>query len=415
MNSNDFGGAVIPAMAGFFLFGKQAKVQEIQQDRVQQLPMVLNIEPNSLTGVAKYLLATPLVTGVAKYMKKKEKHTMTSVELYVLRQSIAEKHIPTPTGVSKYLAKVAKAAPIRKKTSVDKYVAKQELATRSFSTLTGVAKYQAEQELLARKQAAATLIKRYLDDEEAALISAKAAADADYEASRNMGYQEDTEVEAVEVATTRVGRYLQEQAVLSKKKPAITGVGRYLAKQIALDSQKPTISGVGKYLREQSVVQSKKPVPTGVARYLSNQVNVPATAPKVILAQSGVARYLASQKVVETHKLSLSGVAKYLERQSQADKDNANLQITSNLLEYEVTQEAEKCLEGEFIPANDFSSATGVSRYLERQSDVVNVAKEITKEKITGVSRYLEKQVDSVKQTLTSAPTGVERYLLNRA
>jgi len=164
------------------------------------------------------------------------------------------------------------------------------------------------------------------------------------------------------------------------------------------------------------VVLSKKPNPTGVARYLSNQLSAPAFTPKVTLAQSGVARYLALQSVSENNKPSLSGVAKYMERQAQLDKDKVSLIGQSNLLEYEATHvEAEKCLEGEFIPANDFLSATGVSRYLEKQGDVVTVAKEVAKESITGVSRYLEKQVGSVKQSLSSAPTSVDRYLLNRA
>jgi hypothetical protein len=389
MNSNDFGGAVIPAMAGFFLFGKRAKVQEIQQNRPQQLPMVVGTDPTGLTGVARYLISTPLVTGVAKYMKKKEKQPMTSVELYVLRQSIAEKNVPVQTSVSKYLAKVTKEAPARKKTSVDKYVAKQEVAARSFSTLTGVAKYQAEQELFAKKQAATAMIKKYLDEEKTAVISAKAAAEVAYEASRNMINEGAIQIE--EPATTRVGRYLQVQAALSKKRPAVTGVGRYLAKQIALDSQKPVISGVSRYLRGQATVLSKKPNPTGVARYLSNQLSVPNTSvPKLMLPQSGVARYLASQSVTESSRPGLSGVAKYMDRQAQLDKSKASLDL-GNLLGYEAAHvDAEKCLEGEFIPANDYSA-------------------------VTGVSKYLEKQVRSVRQPLTAAPTGVDRYLLNRA
>lgn len=389
MSSNDFGGAVIPAMAGFFLFGKRAKVQETQQNKPQQLPMVLTTDPNGLTGVARYLISTPLVTGVAKYMKKKEKKPVTGVEIYVLRQSIAEKNIPAPTGVAKYLAKVAKEAPKRKKTGVDKYVAKQELGAINFSTLTGVAKYEADQELCAKKQAATTMIKKYLDEEKAAVIAAREAANVAYEASKN-GVREDM-LQAEEPAKTRVGRYLQEQAASSKKRPKVTGVARYLAKQIALDSQKPSISGVSRYLREQSVVLSKKPNPTGVARYLSKQHSAPVSAPKVTLPQSGVARYLASQSMSENNKPSLSGVAKYMERQAQLDKERARVGH-GNLLGYEEAHvEAEQCLEGEFIPANDYSTATGVSRYLERQ-------------------------VRSVKQSLTtSAPTGVDRYLLNRA
>jgi hypothetical protein len=415
MNSNDFGSAVIPAMAGFFLFGKRAKVQEIQQDRPQQLPMVVGADLTGLTGVARYLISTPLVTGVTKYMRKKEKQPLTGVELYVLRQSIAEKNAPVQTSVSKYLARVTKEAPARKKTSVDKYVAKQEVAARSFSTLTGVARYEAEQDLMAKKQAAAAMIKKYLDEQEAAVISARAEAEAAYEASRNVVNEEVTQVEEP-VATTRVGRYLQEQSALSKKRPAITGVARYLAKQIALDSQKPVISGVGRYLREQSVVLSKKPSPTGVARYLSNQLSAPVVNLKATLAQSGVARYLASQSVTESPRPNLSGVAKYMEKQAQLNMETASLVGQSNLLEYEATDvEVDKCLEGEFIPANDFSSATGVSRYLERQGDVVIVAKEMAKDSITGVSRYLEKQVGSVKQSLNATQTGVDRYLLNRA
>lgn len=72
MNQHNFGVAIVPAMAGFFLFGKRAKVREIHEVIPQQLPAVVPNVPNSLTGVAKYLLSAPLVTSVAKYMKKKK-------------------------------------------------------------------------------------------------------------------------------------------------------------------------------------------------------------------------------------------------------------------------------------------------------------------------------------------------------
>jgi hypothetical protein len=193
-----------------------------------------------------------------------------------------------------------------------------------------------------------------------------------------------------------------------------------------LDSQKPviTLSKVGKYLQEQSLAQSKKANPTGVARYLSKQqAVVKVVSPKVKFVPSGVARYLSAQAVVESNKPVVSGVAKYMEKQAQISSSNVTKLIDQRVVHAQETAnvEIETCLEGEFIPAGDFipTNATGVSKYLEKQSAaVVAVASEIAKESITGVSRYLEKQVHSVKHsivTTSSTATSVDRYLLNRA
>ena len=421
MNQQNFGGAVIPAMAGFFLFGKRAKVQEIQQEKPLQLPAVVKTESNGLTGVARYLVSTPLITSVSKYLNKKEKQPITGVAKYVLRQAIADRNAPPATGVSKYLANAAKQPPARKKSGVEKYLAKQELATQSLAALTGVARYEAEQNLAAKKKATAAMVQRYKEVDEKAAKAAREAAEAAYESSKYVQAQEGHDVVVVPAAT-RVGRYMQEQAELSKKRPKATGVSKYLARQIVLNSQKPavTISKVGKYLREQTLAQSGKPMPTGVAKYLSKQhVAAKIAIPKAKPVPSGVERYLKTQAVVDSNRPVLSGVAKYMEKQAQLEGNKPKKIEHSVVYEQELVTETATCLEGEFIPASDFipPNATGVSRYLEKQGAVVTVAKEIAQESVTGVSRYLEKQVNSVKLTLAPvcSSTGVDRYLLNKA
>ena len=404
MNQTNFGVAVIPAMAGF-LFWKQAKVQEIQEVAPKYLPAVVENQASESTGVTKYLMALPLVTSVTKYMKKQEKQPVTGVAKYVLRQTIADRNAPSPTGVTKYLASAAKQPSALRKSGVAKYLAKLELATPNLAALTGVARYEAEQDLVAKKKAMAVKIQQYKEADIASAKAVRSAAEAAYESSRlteGMHYEQAVEAPAA----TRLGRYMQEQAELQKKQPKATSVSKYINNKIVLDSQKPvvTISKVGKYLKEQELVQSKKPSLSGVAKYLAKQpIAIKPEKSKETLAQSGVARYLAGQTGAESNKPALSGVAKYMERQARLEELN---KVTLRLPDHS----AVKSLEGEFIPANSFVP-TGVSRYLERQGTVVTVAKE----SLTGVSKYLEKQVGSVKQTLRSAPTGVDRYLVNRA
>jgi hypothetical protein len=184
-------------------------------------------------------------------------------------------------------------------------------------------------------------------------------------------------------------------------------VSKYLAQQIIIDSQKPAISKVSQYLRSHKTV-SKKPQLTGVALYLSKQQSVPkvTSTPKLKLVQSGVARYVEEQGT-QTVKPSLTGVAKYME--AQANLERANTKLLVRLKE----TAAETSLEGEFIPAGDFipASPTGVSRYLEKQGAVVSVVKE----RVTSVSRYIDSQAESVKQSVTTPVSGVDRYLLKRA
>ena len=155
--------------------------------------------------------------------------------------------------------------------------------------------------------------------------------------------------------------------------------------------------------------ERQRPKPTGVAKYLSTLPTVEETPkPKETPVGSGVARYLAAQPEAGGNKTGLSGVAKYLEKQTQLEhKAMPSLPHHSGL-------QAE-ALEGEFIPANTFAP-TGVSRYLERQGTVVNTVAAGTAGSATGVSRYLNKIAGSTtSQSKTSATTGVDRYLVNRA
>jgi hypothetical protein len=397
MNQQHFGMTVIPAMAGFFFFGKTAKVEEIQQDKPQQLPVVAKFESNGLTGVAKYLISIPVVTSVAKYLKRKDKHPVTRVEKYILKQAIADKNAPATTGVANYLAKISKEVSVCKKTSVDKYLAQQALAAKnSASTLTGVEKYEAGQALIAKRKAATAIIKKYKDEEEAAKEKA-----IDLEA--NPVVEKKSAVKQEKPAKTRVGRYLQEQTKVSKDKPKATGVAKYLAKKIIEDSQKPVLTGVSKYLRGHSVASEKKPNVTGVARYLSqHKITATVASPKIKLVQSGVARYIADQSAEKNNKPILSGVEKYLKSLSEKSDTLANTE--QRLL---IVEESIASLEGEFIPADRVDSITGVSRYLEKKDVVVSV---ITKPaSTTGVSRYLD------NQPVVAPKTGVGRYLLSRA
>ena len=413
MDRNDFGGAVIPAMAGFFLFGKRAKVQEIQEEKPKQLPVLAKNETDGVTGVTRYLLSAPVISGVAKYIKKSEKHSTTGVAKYVLRQTIAERSAPVPSSVSKYLLKVAKEPQTPKKTGVEKYLAKQEKERQSAIPSTGVARYQAAQDLVAKKKAAAELIQKFRETEEASAIAAKEAAAAAYEASRDFSKEEGNNLEVETSQTTRVGRYLKEQDAVHNNKKA-TGVAKYLARQIIIDSQKPTLSKVAKYLQSQSLTEKSKPKLTGVSKYLSKQQTTEKTKvyKESAKVSSSVSRYLAAQEELESLKPKQSSVSKYLERQAKliAMMPEKRLEAPKAV--------SQECLEGEFIPASEFvaNRATGVSRYIENQGEVVSVAKEVAKERITGVSRYIDRQVESVKKSLLTTPlTGVDRYLLNKA
>ncbi|MBM4207389.1 MAG: hypothetical protein FJ190_05010 [Gammaproteobacteria bacterium] len=409
MDQLNFGGAVIPAMAGFF-FGKRAKVQEVRVEKTQ-LPAVINEIPGE-TGVTRYLMAVPVVSGVSKYLKKKDKEAMSSVAVYLLRQKIAEKTVPQQTGVAKYLVKAGKET-TRAKTCVDKYLLKQEMAQPKFSSLTGVARYQAEQDLIARKQAAAALTQKYKEQEAAIQLAKQAEKEAGMQFSEEQIHEAEASLVAEAAAATGVGRYLQ-QTEKSTAKPS-TGVARYIAQQIINDSQKPVLSKVGLYLRDQAVKENKKPKLTGVAKYLSKLPPVtekPVTArPK--LTTTGVSKYLETQQTAEPGKTVLTGVAKYLDKKS--NEEASQIKKLEDLSLRETLEPEFKPVEGEFIPANSFYADTGVSRYLEKINKTADTVTADFARPLTGVAKYLQQQKGPDRDVQLSAPTGVDRYLLRKA
>lgn len=407
MNQHNFGAAVIPAMAGF-LFWKRAKVQEIREEKKQTLPAVISSDVATITGVAKYLAAAPVITSVAKYLKREEQYQTSSVEKYILRRTIAEKNTQGPTGVSKYLSNSEKQSPKIQKSSVDKYLTNLEFAAKQAITLTGVAKYAAEQNLIERKKAAAAMIEHYKQQEAAAVLASKQAAENAALESSKLRYQEMAAMEAP--AATGVGRYVQILNTKVNNTPKVTGVARYLAKKIVADSQKPVLSGVAKYLRDQNLLDSRKPALTGVAKYLSKLPNVNVKPRKEAATVSGVAKYLTAMEIVDSAKPIRSGVAKYLDKQAQLEAQN------TKLIEQLTIEEAHRSVEGEFIPAREESlSETGVSKYLQKQDALL--ATVVTDEipVLSGVAKYLNKKSQQTGLTTISRPTGVDRYLLGRA
>jgi hypothetical protein len=423
MSQNDFGGAVIPAMAGL-LFWKKAKVQEIRQEPIQQLPAVIAVNSNTLTGVARYLSTLPSVTGVSKYLKHIEKNQISGVEKYLLRQSIGEKNAPRPTTVSKYLATVANSPSGKQKTTVDKYLLNLEFLAKQQVGLTGVARYQAEQSIFEKRKKAAELIERYIKAEKEAALAAAELKRVAYE----QRLQE--EIDTPETpAATGLGRYIQKHA---KSDAKTTGVARYIAKQIIAESQKPQLSSVAKYLRNQNLHTASKPTVTGVAKYLAQLDKLPAKPKKVKLPPSRVDRYLDELEKSERLKPKLSGVAKYLEKVSKFKQDQPVLSLPSQGAVDGLDQQ--KCLEGEFIPAANETTEprklTGVSRYVKQQeaqvsnADISNMTPSekaeitVTGGASTGVSRYLEShsvKANPANSIVSNRKTGVDRYLQSRA
>lgn len=425
MSSNDFGVAVIPAIAGF-LFGKRAKVPAVQKEPVVSVAALpVKFEVNGLTGVAKYLVSMPLVTSVAKYVKKHEMQQVSSVDKYILRQAIAEKNAPPQTGVAKYMAMAEKNAPKQHRTSVDKYLSKLDFAAKQHMALTGVDKYQAEQDLLAKKKWAMETIEKYRAQEELAINAAKESA----ELARQNEVGGVDKVEEMQAATG-IGRYIQAQEAKSKDSLKVTGVAKYVAKKIVLDSQKPPLSRVEKYLRDQDLVTTKKPVLTGVAKYISKQPKVVVLAKKENTKPSGVSKYLLAAATAEKAKPRVSGVAKYLQEQELLNAQRLIEQQELKLIETIPVEDeqVEVCLEGEFIPAKEeepvdiaeqLNQVTGVDKYLQKQQSVVTpiAISQDTSIALTGVAKYLDKQASVVHSEVDSTEelTGVERYLLKRA
>ena len=102
---------LIASMDGLLALGKSPKAQKAKKSssnkrNVQKELTVHSSDSAGFTGVAKYLQTIPAVTGVAKYLKKKELRLVTGVDRYLLNQSIAKRDAPVISGVSKYVAKV---------------------------------------------------------------------------------------------------------------------------------------------------------------------------------------------------------------------------------------------------------------------------------------------------------------------
>lgn len=385
------------------------------------------------TGVGRYLSARPVESGVSKYLKKNNSQPITGVGKYLVVQSIKGREVTRVTGVSKYLARfdsetsasgVAKYVAkqiintkyLPKRTTVGRYITRQEIAEAKLAALTGVAKYQAEQDLLQRKIDAQKLIERYRE-EEVRIAAEKAAALA---VQQEAVVEDGQFVEIQETpAETRVGRYFQEKARIESQKPAVSKVAKYIAQQVVQENLKPRQSGVSKYLAK-SRVYTPKPVVSGVSKYLEAQAQIAKTKPVF----SGVAKYLIRQRLsIPSMPAKASGVAKYLAKHPQALGDavvTAKKPVTrqsglTGVAQYLGRQNdaanndkfgragvpAERCLEGEFIPADEA---------------LENDAAKSKKAKATRVSKYInEQQAPATKPAGARKPTGVEKYLQQTA
>lgn len=421
---------LISLVEGFYPFGKRSKTDTKKQSSLSHagdiydrsagalaVPAVAALSAAADTGVARYLKARPVESGVAKYLKKNGAGSVTGVGKYLVAQSILSRETVRVTGVNKYLARFDSNVPasgvakyvaqriiqtkyLPKRTSVGKYITRQEIAEAKLAALTGVAKYQAEQDLLQRKIDAQKLIERYRA-EEARLAAEKAAAPKQDLAVEN------TEIAVEDVAAeTSVGRYFQQKAKLDSEKPSVSKVAKYIAQQVVRDSLKPRQSGVARYLVK-SRVYAPKPVVSSVAKYLETQALSAKTKP----AYSGVAKYLIKRRlVVPTKPVQVSGVEKYLAQQVKAVdvavKRGDVLTGVAKYLNKEVAAvealasqselPAEICLEGEFIPASEAALAA---------DETAKTAQ------ATRVSKYIDAHRDSVKNAAAKKPTRVDKYL----
>ncbi|MDP2901682.1 MAG: hypothetical protein Q8N96_01040 [Methylovulum sp.] len=267
MNQNYLSGLFFPAVAGLFFFMKRPEVEE-----TQMVYPTYSGEQGGLTGVAKYLEKqnhillenkkakellvsqeiTLVVSGVTRYLEKRDHSPVTGVTKYTRRQALAEKQAKkeisqlSVTGVGKYL-KNQKDLPVL--SGVAKYLKHQD----SLPKASKVAKYVARQ-ALAEKQAKQTQ----------ALVHVEETGVTKY-----LKQQENLP------QLSRVAKYLAKQALLSKKekqlvvKIELTGVAKYMKKQEGL----PQVSRVSKYMARQSLASRQKPIiiETGVDRYMRHQ------------------------------------------------------------------------------------------------------------------------------------------------
>jgi len=255
-----------------------------------------------------------------------------------------------------------------------------------------VEKYQLEQEIVARKKAAAIVVERYLEEQ---AISAKEKSENDAKAAeiaqRELRLAESLlELdEESDKALSSVARYVKNQAALEKDKTPVTGVDKYLATKIVEASKKPVSSSVEKYLVNQAIAAKAESPVSGVEKYLQKQAIESKAAPAV----SRVARYVSNKTIADKYKPEVSGVAKYIAGVRAAMDAAASV--------------VEKCLEGEFIPAGSNAGETSVDRYLEEKGISAEESK------LSGVAQYLDSREEVVKEEHVT--TRVETYLEEKA
>ena len=269
MNDNYLSGLFFPAVAGLFFFMKKTPVTEITH--IEPVP-VYSADPSGLTGVARYLECKNALlkndieaelpeseniislSGVDKYIQKRDQHPITGVTKYALRVALAEKKEKLNTVSCN-------------ETSVAKYLKNQ----KSLPVVTGVAKYLKQQESLPKASKVAKYVARQA-------LAEKMIKDS-----------------VIRIEETGVAKYLKQQESL----PKASRVARYLAKQAVLNQKAKkqvntiSVTGVSKYLLQQDSL----PKASRVARYIARQAaNTNQTKLETIVAiETGVDRYVRNR------------------------------------------------------------------------------------------------------------------------
>jgi hypothetical protein len=310
------------------------------------------------------------VSSVSKYLKKKDMAPVrTGVSRYLLKQSIVAKNSPALTGVAKYTVNLKQDKPAVV-TTVSRYLNRLELEASRIKNLTGVAKYQAEKDRLARKQDAAALIARYIQEE------ARAAEEKSKAAMEAASAVTEPTIELDDTVLTTVEKYAQRQAKVASSRPAASSVAKYLAKLLIEEKKRPPKSGVDRYITQLQKIEKQRPQLSGVSRYVKAQAGLP----RVYKLTSGVAKYLVKQDEQAKHTPLESKVAKYLAKQELTQANNKKFEAiiinfepgTTGLSRYIEKNLLPKTLEGEFIPAGHIDRATGVDKYLNSRARLVS-------------------------------------------
>jgi hypothetical protein len=213
MDINYLGVLVLPAMAGFFWFGKRDEEADLQEVRERhEASSASTGDESGVSGVERYLnnpANFTTVSSVDKYLLKRDRFPATGVTKYLRRVAVAEKQSApkqTATSVEKYLKSQKDVPPI---TGVARYLKKHERPPAS-----GVAKYVARQAVAAKQVEVqvVTGVAKYMENQDRLAVSA-------------------------------VDKYLAKQAVAARQAEALRQSAE--AKCVDLESE----TGVGRYLR----------------------------------------------------------------------------------------------------------------------------------------------------------------------